>query len=91
MKLFLDKNLSRCLIPFLQHDFPDSTQVVTVRIGTYNGTQIREFAKTNSFAFITREKPTITQNCTREIGVSPSVTSALNQPGLAPHNPYNEK
>ena len=28
MKLLLDENLSRRLVPFLQHDFPGSTQVV---------------------------------------------------------------
>ena len=28
MKLLLDENLSRRLVPFLQHDFPGSSQVV---------------------------------------------------------------
>lgn len=28
MKLLLDENLSRRLIPFLQHDYPGSSQVV---------------------------------------------------------------
>lgn len=28
MKLLLDENLSRRLVPFLQHDYPDSSQVV---------------------------------------------------------------
>jgi predicted nuclease of predicted toxin-antitoxin system len=28
MKRLLDENLSRRLVPFLQHDFPGSTQVV---------------------------------------------------------------
>lgn len=28
MKLLLDENLSRRLVPFLQHDYPDSAQVV---------------------------------------------------------------
>lgn len=28
MKLLLDENLSRRLVPFLQHDSPDSSQVV---------------------------------------------------------------
>ena len=28
MKLLLDENLSRRLVPFLQHDFPCSTQVL---------------------------------------------------------------
>ena len=28
MKLLLDENLSKRLVPFLQHDFPGTTQVV---------------------------------------------------------------
>jgi len=28
MKLLLDENLSRRLVPFLQHDYPGSSQVV---------------------------------------------------------------
>lgn len=28
MKRLLDENLSRRLVPFLQHDYPDSSQVV---------------------------------------------------------------
>ncbi len=28
MKLLLDENLSRRLVPFLQHDYPDTSQVV---------------------------------------------------------------
>jgi predicted nuclease of predicted toxin-antitoxin system len=28
MKLLLDENLSKRLVPFLQHDFPGSTQLV---------------------------------------------------------------
>jgi predicted nuclease of predicted toxin-antitoxin system len=28
MKLLLDENLSRRLVPFLQHDYPGSNQVV---------------------------------------------------------------
>jgi len=30
MKLLLDENLSRRLVPFLQNDYPGSTQVVLV-------------------------------------------------------------
>ena len=32
MKLLLDENLSRRLVPFLQHDYPGSDQVVLLRM-----------------------------------------------------------
>jgi hypothetical protein len=32
MKLLLDENLSRRLVPFLQHDYPGSTQVALTLI-----------------------------------------------------------
>lgn len=34
MKLLLDENLSRRLVPYLQKDFPESTQVTLVGLET---------------------------------------------------------
>jgi predicted nuclease of predicted toxin-antitoxin system len=55
MKLLLDENLSRRLVPFLQHDFPGSTQVVLVGLESSNDTQIWEYAKSHAFVIVTRD------------------------------------
>ena len=43
MKLLLDENLSRRLIPFLQQDFPGSTQVALIGLERADDGEIWEF------------------------------------------------
>ncbi|NMY62928.1 DUF5615 family PIN-like protein [Pseudomonas sp. WS 5018] len=44
LKLLLDENLSRRLVPDLQADFPGSTQVALVGLGQANDRGIWEYA-----------------------------------------------
>jgi predicted nuclease of predicted toxin-antitoxin system len=55
MKLLLDENLSRRLIPFLQQDFPGSTQVALIGLERADDGEIWEFAKANGFVIVTRD------------------------------------
>jgi predicted nuclease of predicted toxin-antitoxin system len=45
MKLLLDENLSKRLIPFLQHDFPGSTQVVLLGMQSASDKDVWQKAK----------------------------------------------
>ena len=47
MKLLLDENLSGRLIPFLQQDFPGSTQVALMGLERADDREIWEFANAN--------------------------------------------
>ena len=55
MKLLLDENLSRRLVPFLQHDYPGSTQVALVGLETATDQTLWEYAKANEFVIVTRD------------------------------------
>jgi predicted nuclease of predicted toxin-antitoxin system len=55
MKLLLDENLSRRLIPFLQHDFPGSSQVALLGLESAPDTKIWNIAKQESFVIVTRD------------------------------------
>ncbi len=55
MKLLLDENLSRRLIPFLQNNFPDSTHVALINLQSSTDLQIWEYAKLNGFVVVTRD------------------------------------
>ena|ERR1700690_62091 len=55
MKLLLDENLSRRLIPFLQHHYPESTQVALVGLETATDQALWEYAKENEFVIVTRD------------------------------------
>jgi len=55
MKLLLDENLSRRLVPFLQNDYPGSTQVVLVGLESATDQTLWEFAKANDFIIVTRD------------------------------------
>lgn len=55
MKLLLDENLSRRLVPFLQHDFPGSSQVVLLGLESANDTQVWQAAKDQGFVIVTRD------------------------------------
>lgn len=54
MKLLLDENLSRRLLPFLQPDEPGSTQVGLEGLGAASDTQVWQFAKDQGFVIVTR-------------------------------------
>lgn len=55
MKLLLDENLSRRLVPFLQHDFPASSQVVLEGLESSSDTDVWNHAKKHGFVIVTRD------------------------------------
>lgn len=55
MKLFLDENLSRRLVPFLQHDFPGSSQVVLLGMASASDKEVWQRAKSDGFVIVTRD------------------------------------
>jgi predicted nuclease of predicted toxin-antitoxin system len=55
MKLLLDENLSRRLVPLLQADYSGSTQVVLERLESASDKVVWEFAKSNQFVIVTRD------------------------------------
>ena len=55
MKLLLDENLSRRLLPFLQHDYPGSTQVALVGLESATDQAVWQYAKANGYVIVTRD------------------------------------
>lgn len=55
MKLLLDENLSRSLVPFLQQVFPDSSQFVRLALESANDTQVWQAATDKCFVIVTRD------------------------------------
>ena len=55
MKLLLDENLSRRLVPFLQHDYPGSSQVVLLGLEAASDTVVWQTAKSQGFVIVTRD------------------------------------
>jgi predicted nuclease of predicted toxin-antitoxin system len=55
MKLLLDENLSRLLVPFLQHDYPGSNQVVLLGMESASDTEVWQRAKDEGFVIVTRD------------------------------------
>jgi len=55
MKLLLDENLSRRLVPFLQHDYPGSSQVVLLGLETASDSIVWQTAKDHGYAIVTRD------------------------------------
>lgn len=55
MKLLLDENLSRRLIPFLQHDYPGSSQVVLLGLEAASDGVVWHTAKDHGFVIVTRD------------------------------------
>jgi predicted nuclease of predicted toxin-antitoxin system len=55
MKLMLDENLSRRIVPFLQSEYPGSTQVALVGLERASDREIRDYAKKNEFVIVTRD------------------------------------
>jgi predicted nuclease of predicted toxin-antitoxin system len=55
MKLLLDENLSRRLVPFLQHDFPETTQVTLLGLESSSDQEIWQRAKVDGYVVVTRD------------------------------------
>lgn len=55
MKLLLDENLSRRMVPFLQASYPGSTQVALVGLERSDDRVIWEYARLNGFIIVTRD------------------------------------
>lgn len=55
MKLLLDENLSRRLVPFLLTDYPGSTQVVLLGLEQADDRAVWEYARTHGFVIVTRD------------------------------------
>jgi predicted nuclease of predicted toxin-antitoxin system len=55
MKLLLDENLSRRLVPFLVHDYPGTSQVSLVGMEQASDMALWQFAKNEGFVIVTRD------------------------------------
>lgn len=55
MKLLLDENLSRRLVPFLQEEFPDSTQVALAGLERATDLVIWTHARDHGYVIVTRD------------------------------------
>src|SRR5574337_1527628 len=55
MKLLLDENLSRRLVPFLQHDFPGSSQVALLGMESATDKEVWLRAKADGYVVVTRD------------------------------------
>jgi predicted nuclease of predicted toxin-antitoxin system len=55
MKLLLDENLSRRLVPFLQHEFPGSSQVTLLGLESASDQDIWLRAKNDGYVVVTRD------------------------------------
>lgn len=55
MKLLLDENLSRRLVPLLQDRYPGSSQVALIGLERADDRTIWQYAKDNGFVIVTRD------------------------------------
>ena len=55
MKLLLDENFSRCLVPFLQHDFPGTNHVVMMGMEAASDKEVWQCAKVDDYVILTRD------------------------------------
>ena len=55
MKLLLDENLSRRLVPFLLHDYPGSSQVCLIGLESATDVEVWNTAKQQDFVIVTRD------------------------------------
>lgn len=55
MKLLLDENLSRRLVPFLQHDYPWSNQVLLLGMESATDKEVWQKAKDDDYVIVTRD------------------------------------
>ena len=55
MKLLLDENLSRRLVPFLQHDYPGTSQVVLLGLESASDREVWQKARDDGYVIVTRD------------------------------------
>lgn len=55
MKLLLDENLSRRLIPFLHTDYPGSNQVALLGMEKSSDREIWQYAKDHGYVIVTKD------------------------------------
>lgn len=55
MKLLLDENLSRRLVPFLQHAYPESSQVVLLGMESAADKDVWQRARDETYVIVTRD------------------------------------
>jgi Uncharacterized protein conserved in bacteria len=55
MKLLLDENLSRRIVPFIQNLYPNSSQVALVGLESTDDKVIRQYAIDNGFIIVTKD------------------------------------
>ena len=55
MKLLLDENLSRRLVPFLQYDYPGSSQVVLLGMQSASDKEVWQKAREDGYVIVTRD------------------------------------
>ena len=55
MRLLLDENLSRRLVPCLQNAYPGSSQVVLLGLESATDAEVWQFAKDEGFVIVTRD------------------------------------
>jgi predicted nuclease of predicted toxin-antitoxin system len=55
MKLLLDENLSRRLVPFLKNVYPGRSQVVLAGLESATDQALWEYAKANNYVIVTRD------------------------------------
>ncbi|MDD5034053.1 MAG: DUF5615 family PIN-like protein [Methylococcaceae bacterium] len=55
MKLLLDENLSRRLVPFLTNDYPGSTQIALLNMEKSSDHEVWVYAKTHEYIIVTRD------------------------------------
>lgn len=55
MRLLLDENLSRRIVPFLQSGFPGSSQVALLGLEGASDSEIWQYAKDNGFVIVSRD------------------------------------
>lgn len=55
MKLLLDENLSRRIVPFLSEVFPGTTQIALLGMENADDRAIWQYAKDNGFVIVTKD------------------------------------
>lgn len=55
MKLLLDENLSRRIVPFIQDLYPNSTQVALIGLEQVDDKVIRQYAIDHDFVIVTKD------------------------------------
>ena len=55
MKLLLDENLSRRIVPFIQGCYPESTQVALIGLESTDDAIIRQYAISHDYVIVTKD------------------------------------